>query len=257
MYDYWEANARAYASLINNRGTPHHRHILNPCVERLLGDVRGKRLLDAGCGEGYLSRYYARRGAVVTGIDVSGEMIQIGKERAVVEGLDIDHRVGDICDLRGVPDDHFDLVLCNLVLLNIPCLDAAVQELARVLRGHGVLVASVVHPAFNLYGPGRWEVGEKDYKTGRRRGLFFRMDNYFDEKGYERYWRTRAGEQFPRPIVFFHRTVSTYFSAFRSSGLIVTDIEEPVPDTDDEFFERERRVPVFMVFRACKGTGVA
>jgi 2-polyprenyl-3-methyl-5-hydroxy-6-metoxy-1,4-benzoquinol methylase len=51
----WQDNARAYSQLIEGKGTPHHREILNPCIERLMGEVQGQRILDAGCGEGYLS----------------------------------------------------------------------------------------------------------------------------------------------------------------------------------------------------------
>ena len=67
----WQDNAEVYAKLINGIGTPHHREILNPCIETLMGDVQGRRILDAGCGEGYLSRVYEKKGATVVGVDFS------------------------------------------------------------------------------------------------------------------------------------------------------------------------------------------
>lgn len=249
--EQWEENAQVFAELIKNEGTPHHKFILNPCVERLLGDVKGRLLLDAGCGEGYLSRHYARKGAKITGIDISSELISKAQDLSKDENTPIDFRQGNVCHLD-IEDCVFDVVLANLVLLNIPCLTEALREFHRILKKNGILVFSIVHPAFNFYGPGTWQMGEKDSDTGRREGLFFKVDHYFDEKEYERFWRTRTGEQFPEPFSFFHRTLSTYVNAIIDTGFHIVSIEEPRPVNDDEFFERERRVPFFAVFKAKK-----
>lgn len=245
----WEANFQAYADLIDRKGTPHQQHILNPCVERLLGNVKGKHLLDAGCGEGYLSRFYAHKGAIVTGVDISESLIEICRSQP---SDNLEYHVGNICNLDFIADRAYDLVLCNLVLLNVPCLNEALKEFERVLKPDGVLVFSVVHPAFNFYGPGTWEMGEKDPKSNRRKGLFFKVDQYFDEREYQRYWRTRAGEKFPQPISFFHRKLSTYIHAVVEAGLQISRIEEPQPVLDDDFFDRERRIPFFIAVKARK-----
>lgn len=247
----WEDNAEAFADLIAEQGTPHNRKILNPWVEKLLGDVKGKYLLDAGCGEGYLSRRYAQLGAKVLGIDFSNRLIELAMSKTTDE-QNVEYMVGNICRLEGIPDSAFDSVLCNLVLLNVACLEDAINEFYRVLKPGGVLVCSIVHPAFNFYGPGTWEMGEKNPVTNRRIGLYFKVDNYLDEKSYERYWKTKEGEKFPRPITFFHRKVSTYVNALVSAGFTIDVIDEPIPPPGDDFFERERRIPFFMVFKAMK-----
>lgn len=247
--EQWEDNSQAYANLIDGRGTPHHRMILNPCVERLIGEVKGKQFLDAGCGEGYLSRSYAQKGARVTGIDISPRLISIAQSQ---EQTQVHYKVENICKMNSISNDSFDIVLCNLVLLNVPCFDEALSEFYRVLKPEGILVFSIVHPAFNFYGPGKWEMGEKDPQTQRRAGLFFRVDNYYDETVYQRYWRTRKGEKFPRPISFFHRTVSTYVNTVCRAGFAIVEIDEPRPEADDDFFERENRIPFFLVVKARK-----
>lgn len=248
--EQWEINAEVFANLIGGTGTPHHREILNPCVDRLLGDVNGKKLLDAGCGEGYLSRYYARKGAIVTGVDTSRKLIDICKRTTAQE--EVNFHVGNICNLHFISDSEFDLVLCNLVLLNVACLPESLSEFSRILCPGGILVFSVVHPAFNVYGPGSWEVGEKDPKTRRRAGQYFKVDRYFDEKEYLRYWRTRQGEKFPKQFSFYHRTISTYVNALISTGFSLVSLREPRPVSDNAFFDRERRIPFFIVFKAEK-----
>lgn len=248
----WNKNAEAFTDLIAGQGTPHHRSILNPCIEELIGDIKGKTLLDAGCGEGYLSRYYARKGAIVTGIDLSERLIENAVRLTRDEGASVEYEVDDICSMKSIQSETFEVVLSNLVLLNISCLDDAIHEFHRVLKEGGHLVFSIVHPAFNFYGPGAWEMGEKDVNTGRRSGLFFKVDRYFEEIEYERYWKTREGENFPVPISFFHRTLETYLSSLFKSGFEIIEFREPQPRGEDPYFDRERRIPFFVVIKARK-----
>lgn len=250
--DQWETNADAFTDLISGIGTPHHRAILNPCVEELLGDVAGMALLDAGCGEGYLSRHYAKQGAIVTAVDISQRLIDTAINLTKNEDLTIEFKVVDVCNLNSIENEKFDLALSNLVLLNIPCLGEALSEIHRVLKRGGIFVVSIVHPAFNFYGPASWEMGEKDQESRRRHGLFFKVDHYFEEKEYQRYWKTRKGEKFPAPITFYHRTLETYLNAFSKSNFELMEFREPKPVTDDPFFDRERRIPFFAVFKVRK-----
>lgn len=250
--EQWENNAYAFTGLIDGKGTPHHREILNPCVERLMGDVKGKKLLDAGCGEGYLARHYAKKGAIVTAIDVSKRLIETSEQLSEKDNIKVDFRVDNVCHISSIKTPEFDIVLSNLVLLNIPCLEDAIEEFHRVLKEGGVLVFSIVHPAFNFYGPGAWQMGERDPKTHRREGVFFKVDRYFEEKEYEHFWRTKSGSTFPAPISFFHRTLSTYLNSLSRAGFQLIEFAEPQPVGDDAFFDRERRIPFFAVFKAMK-----
>ena len=109
--EQWEVNSQAFADLIGGTGTPHHQDILVPCLDRLVGDVTGKELLDAGCGEGYLSRRYAEKGAIVTGVDISSRLIDFCKLHAMEN---TSFSVGDICNLNERDGNSFDVVLCNV-----------------------------------------------------------------------------------------------------------------------------------------------
>jgi ubiquinone/menaquinone biosynthesis C-methylase UbiE len=250
LLSQWEANALAFAQLINGKGTPHHRKILNPCIDRLIGEVKRKKLLDAGCGEGYLSRVYSKKGADVVGVDFSPKLIALSQKKS--KDLDIEFLIADICQLDPLNANQFDIVLCNLVLLNVECLKKSLQEFYRVLRPGGFLIFSVVHPAFNVYGPGRWELGEKGKNTGRRRGRYFIVDQYFTEKEFHFLWKSRSGDGFPQKFSFFHRTSSTYVNQVINTGFRLTALKEPLPIDRSHFFDRERRIPFFLVIKAEK-----
>ena len=57
------------------------QYLLNPTIFALLGDVRGKTILDAGCGQGYLCRLLARKGASVTGVEPAEALIRYALRR--------------------------------------------------------------------------------------------------------------------------------------------------------------------------------
>jgi len=83
-------------------------------------------------------------------------------------------------------------------------------------------------------------------------GIYFKVDRYFEEKEYQRYWKTKQGVTFPEPISFFHRTLSTYFKSLVDAGFQLVEFSEPKPPDYDQFFDRERRIPFFAVFKAQK-----
>ncbi|MGY5855308.1 MAG: SAM-dependent methyltransferase, partial [Candidatus Thorarchaeota archaeon] len=58
--------------------------------------------------------------------------------------------------------------------------------------------------------------------------------------------------KFPEPISFFHRTLSTYLNSLSSAGFRLLEFVEPQPVDEDLFFDRERRVPFFAVFKAMR-----
>lgn len=114
-----------------------------PLVHRLLGDVRGKKVLDVACGTGRHAVRLAEDGAYVTALDRSEEMLAVARTKT--------DRVrwlrGDL-DRLPFDDAAFDVVLCALVFEHVEHIEPAVVEAARVLVAGGKYVVSVFHPAF-------------------------------------------------------------------------------------------------------------
>lgn len=103
--------------------------------------VRGERALDLACGTGDLAYLVAARGAAVVGVDLTPRMLQLAQAKARVEETTrIGWIVGDMIALP-FPSGAFALVTTSYGLRNVPDLDLAIREAARVLAPGGRLVS--------------------------------------------------------------------------------------------------------------------
>ncbi|MDO8877789.1 MAG: class I SAM-dependent methyltransferase [Pseudolabrys sp.] len=105
----------------------------------LLGRVADKTLLDVGCGDGELTSKLARRGAIVTGLDVDPVMIAAARRRAGAEGTQL-HLVEGQAERLPFDDAVFDRVVAVTVLCFVRDAERAIMEMARVLKPGGSLV---------------------------------------------------------------------------------------------------------------------
>lgn len=96
------------------------------------------RALDLGCGDGTTALPLARRGADVTGIDISRNMVEAGNKRAAQAGLDrLKFYEGDACKLEGVANDSFDLTLSVFGAMFAPKPFDVAREMVRVTKPGG------------------------------------------------------------------------------------------------------------------------
>jgi ubiquinone/menaquinone biosynthesis C-methylase UbiE len=105
----------------------------------LLGDVRDRKVLDVGCGDGVLAVCLAKRGAHVTAVDRSPAMIGAARRRAQDAGVRVDFCVARAEALPFGPN-HFDLIVAVTILCVVAEPKDAFAETRRVLRNGGRLV---------------------------------------------------------------------------------------------------------------------
>lgn len=145
MYDrlgtsWWDDDAPfEFASL---------RHSVNPVrygyFARMLGEFGGRRVLDIGCGGGFLAESFAQDGFQVVGIDPARASVETARRHAAATGLDIDYRVGRGESLP-FPDASFDIVACCDVLEHVDDLERVIEEVARVLKAGGLFVFDTIN----------------------------------------------------------------------------------------------------------------
>ena len=121
-------------------------------VEDLIRDLPISSALDVGTGTGRYALKLARRGAAVTGIDQSPEMLALAKQAARSEGLEIDFRLVSLDDALPFEADQFDFLVCALMLSHIPDLAAAAQKFHHLLQDRGYLLLTAYHPDIIRHG---------------------------------------------------------------------------------------------------------
>ena len=102
---------------------------------------KGKKILDIGCGNGWVIEQYARHGAFCYGIDLTEKAINLSYKRLSTSGLQANLLVGDAQELP-YPSEYFDLVSSMGVLHHVPNTVRALSEIHRVLKpeGHTLLM---------------------------------------------------------------------------------------------------------------------
>jgi ubiquinone/menaquinone biosynthesis C-methylase UbiE len=246
----WNRFADEWATRYTEAGDLNRQYIIDPALFHVLGRVQGQRILDAGCGNGYLCRLLATRGATVTGVDVSKRFIELAEQQETQRPLHIEYQVGSLCHLTMFPDDTFDAIVSNIVLSDLQNLQDALHELHRVLKPGGTLVFSIMHPCFSSPPIKGWV--KKPVDSNRREDwLYWQVDRYFDRSVEE--WRFYDAA----PIYGFHRPLSDYLTQLLQNGFTITAFEEPVPTQqaiDKHYRELNdaNRIPWFLVIGAQK-----
>lgn len=177
---------------------------------RLLGPVRGRRILEVGCGAAQCSRWLAGQGAEVVAFDISVQQLRMGHE--------LDRRTGTAvrtvaADAVAIPfaDSTFDIV-CSAFggLPFVADAGAALGEIARVLRPGGLLVFSVTHPF-------RWALPDDPTPAGLRIS-----QSYFDRTPY-----VEVDDAGTAVYAEHHRTTGDWIRVLTGAGFVVDDLLEP------------------------------
>jgi ubiquinone/menaquinone biosynthesis C-methylase UbiE len=208
---------------------------------KLAGEVAGLRLCDLACGQGFVARALARRGAHVVGVDLSARLLALAERYEAEEPLGIAYLQDDAQALARLADASFDGVTCNLALMDIPDLTLALRATARILRPGGWLAFTITHPCF--FPPdGCWI--ERTGEPPRRE-----IGDYFAE-GYARFEdapgvRGKVGTH--------HRTLSTYLNGLVQSGLALERCLEPhATGAAADRLPRFRQLPIALAARCRK-----
>lgn len=190
--------------------------IRKPIILKELGNLKNKKILEFGCGSGYWTRIFAKKGAKCVGIDSSKEQIEIARMAETKKPLRIKYVNGDITNLNRMKSSQFDIVFIEYVLLEIPkkrLLLKLFKEANRVLKKDGLLFISDMHP----FDP----IMHKNFKLPKD-------FNYFKSGA----MMTAFAKQLDGTMISFtdnHWTFEDYFSSINGAGFSVIRLLEPKP----------------------------
>jgi len=245
----WDSAAEIWDAGYSKYGDAYRQKIFNPALFSLLGDVKSKRILDAGCGAGYFSRLLVEKGAMVTGVDLSKKFIEIAKRYEKEKKLGIKYEVADIANLSQFHDGFFDVVVSVYVLSDTRDCKKAIGEIARVLKPKGRFIFLTSHPCFD-WQAGGWERIPVDSQRDED-NLYFKVDDYFKHGTLENQWGKLP------VLLSFHWTLTDYFRFLTENGFLVRNLVEPRPlrkalKERPRDWEREDRIPPVIIFDAVK-----
>lgn len=227
----WSRLPREVVESFGDEGDFTRKYLLNPVIFDLVGDGSGKTILDAGCGQGYLSRLLARKGAIVTGVEPASPLCDYALQREHAEQLGITYLQEDLSTLSPMAD-MFDYVIANMVFMDIPDYLPALRNCISALKSNGGLIFSLLHPCFEESGS---EWSKKHYVEVR---------DYFEE----RVVKQRYG-------YFVHRPLSFYLNSVIQEGCMLQKVIEPhLDDAIARQYDAERygSVPGYIVIYATK-----
>ncbi len=168
-----------------------------------LMSMRGKKVLDAGCGPGTYGIMLAQAGNEVIGIEISPGAVQVANQRAKEKGVDFTARVGDLENLP-FDDNTFDVCFCGWVLHHFPDINKAVSELSRVLKPGGYI--TMVEP--------------------NESNLAVRFSRFIEDLSLFRSWVLREGWDTPNRTINKH---TIYVETLSKKGIIDIKVSSCFP----------------------------
>jgi 2-polyprenyl-6-hydroxyphenyl methylase/3-demethylubiquinone-9 3-methyltransferase len=124
-------------------------HRMNPLrldwIDRVVGGVAGKTVLDVGCGGGILSEAMALRGASVVGIDLADKALGVARLHQLESAVPVDYRLVSAEQLAQQSPASFDVVTCMEMLEHVPAPASSLAACGRLVRPGGVVAISTIN----------------------------------------------------------------------------------------------------------------
>jgi len=195
----WEANADAWTRAIDQNQIESRRAATDEAILQAVLRCRPRRVLDVGCGEGWLARALANRGVQVVGVDGSPALV----DRACEKGNGCFRAIGydEIIADPAILGQSYDGIVCNFSLLGEEIGDL-LRSLRQAIVSDGHLLIQTVHPFTACQ--------QQPYVDGWKTETF---DNF--------------GGDFREPMPWYFRTVSSWFQQVSKAGWRFCECEEP------------------------------
>lgn len=223
------------------RERPVYTEVLLPNLLALVGAVEGEVICDLACGQGWVARELARRGAKVTGLDLAPNLLALARSYEEQEALGIVYMHGDAQRAEPLSDQQFTGCVCVMALINIPDLHATLQSVRRVLQPGGWFVFAVTHPCFETPHAQWVPLPDPEHTLGRV------VTGYFDERA----WFSSNPDGVRSRVADHHRMLSTYLNQLCDAGFVLEHVLEPSPSVRQaERVPGNREVPTLLLIRA-------
>lgn len=243
----WGGVAEWYDNYLETNKDSYQEKVIAPNLIRLLEIKKGMRILDVACGQGFFSRKFKALGALVTGADISSELVAQAKKRSP----EIDFYATPAHKLTFAKDASFDAVTIVLAIQNIENITEVFAEANRVLAKGGKLILVMNHPMFRVVKRSSW-----GYDTGSKH-QYRRIDGYLSAATAP--ILMHPGQKPTEATISYHRSLQDFFKALSKNGFCVSRLEEWISHKKSQTGPRQaaedtarKEIPLFMMLEAKK-----
>jgi 2-polyprenyl-3-methyl-5-hydroxy-6-metoxy-1,4-benzoquinol methylase len=201
----WHVNASPWSRAIRSGSIVSRERVTNAAIVEAIESVAANfgaaslRVLDVGCGEGWLTRALAAQGMRVTGIDAVPELVVAAQKSGGGEFQVLDYAAIARREWSAGP---FDVAVCNFSLLGADSVDSLIPGLHGLVSNPGFLVVQTLHPIAAC--------GNAPYRDGWRPGNWCGFSSEFSD-----------------PAPWYFRTIETWQALLTSSGFELIECREP------------------------------
>ena len=228
----WQKNAEFWIKIIRKGLDPYRLKVTNKAILELLKGEKELRILDAGCGEGYLARILAKLGHKVWAIDFCPELIKAAEKLEKKELLGVKYFLGDFVKTPFL-NSSFDVVFSHQTINEVKNPKRAFGEFYRILKKGGRAILLFLHPCF--------EVDPKFY--------------FYNLKLKKPYYLV-SGIKSPSSYFYLHLPLSKWIKLLNKAGFLIKSIAEPRPPLTliqkDRWWKENFKKPLFILIEAIK-----
>lgn len=200
----YDAFAETYNEMVSAGGPEgSYRYILQQLQSHSVID--GLKVCDVGCGQGEFADRLSKLGAEVTGVDVSGKLLEFARRKTDQVAWVLD----DAMSLRQVGDNVFDIVTSSVMLMDVPDHKKVFEAAYRILKPNGMMIWVIMHPCFQS--PYSYPLGDGSRKISR-----------YDEQ----FWKSEGTGTIRSTLGAYHRPLSRYLNDFLASGFSLVRVDE-------------------------------
>ncbi len=199
IIDSWHKNAAPWIIAIRDRQIESRKLVTDLAIIDAVVSRGSRKVLDIGCGEGWLTRELTTRGMDVLGVDIVPELIE--QAQSIDNGRFAVVSYEEIA--VGMLAEKFDLVVANFSLLGDESVRGLFRSMKSLLHPHGAFIVQTIHPAISC--------GEYPYLDGWRAGSW---DGF--------------SADFTDPAPWYFRTLATWIQLYGEAGLRLVELREPL-----------------------------
>lgn len=203
-------------------------------LDKLLGNLKNKKILELGSGAAQNSIYLTKHGARVTAFDISLEQLSLGSKLAKDNNVEIEFVLGNFENVKKYFEPNsFDKIVSSFALqycITPKSLKSVIKQVFDLLKSEGELIFSIDHP---IRHHGYWDANDN-----------FIIDNYFD-RNIKSWVYSFPEDGISSTMVGSYKTTQDYVSSIIDSGFILKAFIEPEPiesETSNNFAVKSRYV---------------